>query len=188
MDTEFIQCFLSWYKKEQDIINYFKTNGKLPFIAKKHNIIIRGCLHLLGGIFCWPCCAFSFMCRKCCMKNDNQYVIYITDKCMLVMFKEAGKSRNDLQQFIELDFDQHKNVRDVVRRLLKEWSGLLELCNDDQKKCKALSYKIISLVDVLYKHITNLEERKTVAYLATKIRLLILLSDYKSIVPISKTI
>lgn len=177
--------FIAWFKKESNLINFFKTNGHIPFAAKKHNVFVRGLLKCMGFVFCWPCCTASYIGNK-----------FKTNKCsngfMMICIKEAERA--------EVEWDgccgdgcsgggqMILNIQQATRRLIKEWTELLEINRFDYKKAQMICQKIIEFVDILQKYGEEENERRKISYSANKIRLFIILGDYASIVPVAKSI
>lgn len=112
-------------------------------------------------------------------KLDNQ-VLQTADGCLVVFSREAEKIIGE--PFMQLDRDQSKNVRDSIMKFVGDWVELLNIYKSDVVIARALSLKIVRLVDMY----NDVSDGRLGSFIANRIRLYIILEDFGEIVTVAK--
>lgn len=177
LSTSFIAWFIEWYSYEIKQLEDFREKRKLPIFKWKYNCFTRRLLHSFRKIFCWPCCVVGIVSRK--YKLDNK-VVQTADGCLVVFSKETERIIGE--QFMQFDKDQSKNVRDSISKFVGEWVELLNIYKADTVIARALSLKIVRLIDIY----NDVSDVRIGSFLANRIRLYIILEDFGEIVSVAK--
>lgn len=83
---------------------------------------------------------------------------------------------------MQFDKDQSKNVRDSISKFVGEWVELLNIYKADTVIARALSLKIVRLIDIY----NDVSDVRIGSFLANRIRLYIILEDFGEIVSVAK--
>lgn len=190
LTTEFISWFIDWYKYESKELMGFREKKRLPNTKWKYSCFTRRLLYTMRQLFCWPCCLLGMAGRKYDINNN---VIQTADGCLVIFPKEAEQIIGE--PFVQLDKDQSKNVRKSILKFIEDWVELLSIYKIDVGIARALSLKIVRLID-LYNDMlakdSNLRDAqfmsrmRSCSFIANRIRLHLILGEFGEIITLAK--